>query len=50
MASDRAKRINYVQGHVPGTQSVNTTPFCAGVTVICDMCIPVTDSRTAKCE
>ena len=35
MASDRAKRINYVQGHVPGTQSVNTTPFCAGVTVIC---------------
>ena len=34
MASDRAKRINYVQRHVSGTQSVNTTPFCAGVTVI----------------
>ena len=34
MASDRAERINYVQGHVPGTQSENTTPFCGGVTVI----------------
>ena len=30
MASDRAKWSNYVHSHISGTQSVNTTPFCAG--------------------
>ena len=30
MASDRAKWSNYVHSHKLGTQSVNTTPFCAG--------------------
>ena len=29
MASDRAKWSNYVHSHISGTQSVNTTPFCA---------------------
>ena len=29
MASDRAKRSNYVHSHKSGIQSVNTTPFCA---------------------
>ena len=30
MASDRAKWGNYVHRHISGTQSVNTTPCCAG--------------------
>ena len=30
MASDREKSSNYVHSHISGTQSVNTTPFCAG--------------------
>ena len=30
MASDRAKWSNYVDSLISGTQSVNTTPFCAG--------------------
>ena len=29
VASDRAKWSNYVHSHISGTQSVNTTPFCA---------------------
>ena len=29
VASDRAKWNNYVHSHISGTQSVNTTPFCA---------------------
>ena len=30
MASDRAKWSNDVHSHISGTQSVTTTPFCAG--------------------
>ena len=30
MESDRAKWSNYVHSHISGTQSVNTTPLCAG--------------------
>ena len=30
MASDRVTWSNYVPSHILGTQSVNTTPFCAG--------------------
>ena len=30
MESDRAKWTNYVHSHISGTQSVNTTPLCAG--------------------
>ena len=30
VASDRAKWSNYVHSHISGTQSVNTTAFCAG--------------------
>ena len=29
VAPDRAKWSNYVHSHISGTQSVNTTPFCA---------------------
>ena len=29
MASNRAKWSHYVHSHIWGTQSVNTTPFCA---------------------
>ena len=34
MASDRAKWSKYVHSHMSGTQSVNTTPFCAGTQVL----------------
>ena len=30
MASDRAKWSNYEHSLISGTQTVNTTPFCAG--------------------
>ena len=34
MASDRAKWSNYIHSHKLGSQSVNTTPFCAGTQVL----------------
>ena len=43
MASDRAKKSNYVHSHISGIQGVNITLFCAGTQAL----VPEHQVRTA---